>query len=405
LNRQTARPKLPIDLTLFAATVALVVLGLWMVLDSSYVKTLESARAGNDAFFFVRRQANGALIGLAALFAMMRVGYWKLRGGAVAGMIVGLILLYAVKIPHIGVSLNGAARWIKLGPIQFQPSELAKLLLIVYIAALLSRPHCRVRFLGAEGLMPSLIVIGITLLLIEREPDLGTAVVLFLAVMTQLFLAGARKRHIGLICAVCAVVVLAIGFGNRGMTHRDGRITAFLHPTEHKKGLGFQVYHARLAIGSGQWIGEGMGRGREKYFLPQGNSDFIFATYAEETGFLGCLLLIGLMGVVGWRGFRIATATKDRFGMLLAAGISSLISWQALINMAVATGSIPATGVPLPFISDGSSSLILLLASVGILLNIAQHPTPPPVTVDSEKVFDPRGNASMKDRGLYARGG
>jgi cell division protein FtsW len=368
---------MPIDLTLFATAMALVVLGLWMVLDASYVKTLDNPKIGFDAFYYVKRQAIGAGVGLFALFVLMWVGWWNLRRCAVVGMVVGLVLLCAVKIPHIGVINNGAARWVKLGPIGFQPSELAKVLLVLYIAAVLSRPHCDARKPGAEGLLPALIVSGLTLLLIEREPDLGTAIVLFLAVLTQLYLAGARTLHLGTICGCTALVILLIGFGGHGLGHRQNRIISFLHPEQDKKGLGFQVYHSRLAIGSGQWIGEGMGRGREKYYLPQGNSDFIFATYAEETGLLGCLVLIGLMGLVGWRGFRIAAATQDRFGMLLAAGIASVISWQALINMAVATGSIPATGVPLPFISDGSTSLVLLLAGVGILLSIAQHPIPP----------------------------
>ncbi len=192
--------------------------------------------------------------------------------------------------------------------------------------------------------------------------------------MTIFFLAGARKRHLALITAVAFVAVLLIGFQ---FGHRAGRITAFLHPEKDMQGIGYQIYHARLAVGSGLWVGEGLGQGREKYYLPQGNSDFIFATMAEELGFVGCLPVLLALCVVGWRGFRIALRTRDRFGQLLATGIAALISWQALINIAVVTGSIPATGVPLPFISLGSSSLILLLAGIGILLNIAQHPVPP----------------------------
>lgn len=371
---QPTTVRLPIDYLLFAATLALVVLGMWMVFDSSYVKTLDNARLGHDAYFFVKRQAVGLVAGIAAMFVMMRIGYWRLRSIAVPFVLIALLALCAVYVPHVGIRENNADRWVKIaGPMQFQPSELAKIALIIYLAALLSRPDCLVRKLGA-GLGPALFVTSIYLILIEREPDLGTAVVLFLAVLTQLFLAGARKRHLAAITLVCVAAVLALGFG---FGHRQGRITAFLHPDRDMRGVGYQILHSRRAVGSGGWLGAGLGRGKEKYFLPQANSDFIFATLAEELGFMRTVPVLALLALVGWRGFRIAARTKDRFGSLLAAGIASLISWQALINIAVATGSIPATGVPLPFISFGSSSLMLLLAGVGILLNIGQHPVPP----------------------------
>jgi cell division protein FtsW len=372
-RQQTVRPKLPIDILLFGATLALVVIGLWMVFDSSYVKTLDSERTSHDAFFFVKRQAFGAILGLGVLLTMMQFGYWRLRRFAFPLMIVGMLLLCAVWIPHLGVVENNAARWVKIGPLNFQPSELAKLTLILYLAALLSRPDCRVGHI-TQGLGPPLSVIAIYLFLIEREPDLGTAVVLFLVVMTMFFLAGARKRHIVLISTAALIAVLLLGFG---FGHRQGRIMSYLHPEKYRDGIGYQIYHARLAVGSGQVLGEGLGQGREKYYLPQGNSDFIFATMAEELGFVGCVPMLTLFFLIGARGFSIARQTRDRFGQLLAAGIAALISCQALINVAVVTGSIPATGVPLPFISLGSSSLILSLAGIGILLNIAQHPTPP----------------------------
>ncbi|HZO91049.1 MAG TPA: putative lipid II flippase FtsW [Chthonomonadaceae bacterium] len=379
MNRSAARSRLPVDRLLFTATLALLVIGLWMVFDASYVKTLDSARMGHDAFFFVKRQAVGAILGLGALFTMMRVGYWHLRRLAVPLMLLGLVCLCAVWLPRIGINENHANRWVALGPIRFQPSELAKLTLIIYLAALLSRVHCNVRDLG-QGLGPPLAVTTLYLILIEREPDLGTAFVLFLAVLTQCFLAGARKRHLALVCAVGGLAVLLMGFG---FGHRAGRITTFLHPEKDTQGIGYQIFHSRLAIGSGGWSGAGLGEGREKYFLPQGNTDFIFATIAEELGFFRTASVLGLLCLVGWRGFRIACQTRDRFGALLAAGIAALISWQALINVAVATASIPATGVPLPFISYGSSSLVFLLAGIGILLNIAQNPTPPGQPVET----------------------
>lgn len=376
-RQQAARIKLPVDHILFGSMLALIVIGLCMVFDASYVKTLDSAKMGHDAFFFVKRQAVGVGVGLLALFGMMRFGYWRLRALAFPLMVFGMALLAAVYLPHLGIRENNAVRWLNLGPLRFQPSELAKLTLILYLAKMLSRRDCDVRDL-ATGLGPGLFVTALYLILIEREPDLGTAFVLFLAALTQLFLAGARKRHLLGICAATGMAVLLMGFA---WGHRTGRIKAFLHPEQDVQGIGYQTFHSRLAVGSGGWFGVGLGAGREKYYLPQGNSDFIFATLAEEMGFFCTAPVLALLCLLGWRGFRIATQTKDRFGALLASGIAALISWQALLNIAVATNSIPATGVPLPFISFGSSSMVFLMAGIGLLLNIAQHPTPPGQTV------------------------
>jgi cell division protein FtsW len=375
-----ARVRMPVDIVLFGATLALVVIGLWMVFDTSYVRTLDNARLGHDAFYFVKKQAVGAIVGLFALFAMMRIGYWGLRRWAVPLMFLAIVSLCCVWVPGLGVRQNNALRWIDIGPVILQPSEYAKVALLIYLAALLSRPDLNVRYLGERGLSSPLFVSAVTLLLIEREPDLGTAFVLFLAVLTQLFLAGARKRHLALICLVCGLAVVVIGFRGHSVGHRSGRITSFLNPAADKTGQGFQVYHSRLAVGSGGWMGQGLGQGKEKFYIPQANSDFIFATLAEEFGFIRTVPVLLLLFLVGWRGFRIAWYTKDRFGSLLAGGIAALISWQALVNIGVATASIPATGVPLPFISLGSTSLVFLMASIGILLNIAQHPTPPAAT-------------------------
>ena len=380
--RQQTRLRMPVDIWLFAVTLALVVIGLWMVFDSSYPKALDNPRMGYDAFYFVKQQARGAIVGLACLFTMMRYGYWNLKRNAVLWMVGGIVLLCAVYLPRVGVHENNAARWLKFGPIVFQASEVAKLALIIYAASFLSRPHCSVRSLGEQGLAPLLSVGVLYVLLIEREPDLGTAVVLFLAFVTQLFLAGARKRHIALILVFSglAAMVMVVGFG-----HRQNRMATYLHPEKDLRGPGYQVYHSMQGVGSGGLTGVGLGQGREKYFLPQGNSDFIFVTYAEELGLVGSCLMLGLQCMVSWRGFCIAKQTKDPFGSLLAAGIAALVSWQALVNLGTATGSIPATGVTLPFISNGSTSLVLLLASVGILLNIAQHPTPPAQTLPKRK--------------------
>lgn len=363
----------PTDHILFAATLLLVVLGLWMVFDASYVKTLDSDKLGHNAYHFVQRQAQGWIVGTVALFVMMQTGYWRLRRFAAPLMIIGLLLLAAVYLPHVGVRINNATRWIRY-PITWQPSEFAKMTLLFYLAALLSRPTLDIGDLGSRGLGPLLCVTAVYLILIDREPDLGTAIVLFMAALTQFFMAGAKMKHILGILAGAGAFIALFGFA---FGHRSGRIQTFLHPERDKQGPGYQTYHSKLAVGSGGLVGVGLGQGREKYYLPEPYNDFIFATIAEEFGLVGTVSFLGLFCLVGWRGFRIACSTKDRFGALLAAGIAALISWQAIINIAVATNSIPATGVPLPFVSYGSSSLFFLLGGIGILLNIAQHPTPP----------------------------
>ena len=372
VRQQTVRLKLPVDALLFGTMLALIVIGLLMVVDSSYVKTLDSLRAGHDAYYDLKKQVGGVLVGLLAMATVMRLGYWRLKQWAVPLVVIGAVLLLAVWMPHIGQHENGASRWVRIG-IRFQPSEIAKLTLLLYVAAQLARPACKIRHL-TEGLGPTLCVTAFYLVAIEREPDLGTAFALFFAVISQLFLAGARRRHIALILAVCSLAT----FFFIGMSkHRQESIAAYLDPGRYQQGIGYQGWHARLAVGSGGLTGMGVGQGREKSYLPESDTDFIFATMAEELGFFWLLPVLGLLVLIGGRGFWIAYNTKDRFGQILAGGIASLISWQALINIAVATGSIPSTGVPLPFLSFGSTSLVTLMVGIGLLLNIAQHPTPP----------------------------
>ncbi len=381
VRQQTVRLKLPVDVLLFGTMLALIVIGLLMVLDSSYVKTLDNAKLGHDAYFELKKQIVGVIMGLAAMATVMKIGYWRLKQWAVPLACIAVFLLIAVWLPGIGQRDNGAARWVHLSVVRFQPSEFAKLVLLLYVAAQLARPACKIKHL-TEGLAPTLFIAGIFLVLIEREPDLGTAIALFLAVLTQLFLAGARRRHVLIIATVCLTGVMLFGMLFK---HRQDRLAAYSDPAKYQQGIGYQVYHARLAVGSGGLTGMGIGQGREKFYIPQGETDFIFATMAEELGFFWLLPILGLLILIGGRGFYIAYTTKDRFGQILAGGISALISWQALINMGVATGAIPATGVPLPFISFGSSSLVALMIGIGLLLNIAQNPLPPAPALEKQR--------------------
>ena len=273
IRTHPSRLKMPVDNLLFGAMLALIVFGLWMVFDSSYVKTLDDAKTHYDAFYFLRKQAAGAIVGIFALFAAMKLGYWNLKRVAVPLMIGSLVLLLAVWLPHIGVMQNNAHRWVNFGgPLKFQPSEVAKLALIAYLAMLLSRPNCKVRDF-ADGLAPSLLVISVTCLLIEREPDLGTAVVVFVTAMTVFFVAGARKWHIAQIMFVVGLAIALLGFG---FGHRGGRIDSFIHPEKYKTGIGYQVYHSKLGGRLRRLDGGGPRQGARKILPAAGRHRFHF---------------------------------------------------------------------------------------------------------------------------------
>ncbi len=380
-----SRLRTPVDTVLFATTLALVAFGFWMVFGTSFFQSMDSPKLGNDPFFFVKRQTAGAIMGGFALCVMMRTGYWNLKTYALPilfGCLILLALVWPLHFPGLAIKDNGAWRWLGHGSARFQPSELAKLGIIIYLASMYSRSGLKIRNFES-GLLPPLIPAILALILIEREPDLGTAMVLFAAVGTILAVAGARRRHLALFVGLGLIAVLLFGFA---FGHRGSRIQTYVNPCQNREFGGDQVCNSLYAVGSGGLLGEGIGQGKQKYLLTQANCDFIFATIAEELGFFrASFVLLGLM-IVGWRGFRIAYSTKDRFGSLLASGIAALISWQALINVGVATGSIPATGVPLPFISYGSSSLVLLMGGIGILLNIAQYPEGEPAPLQKRRL-------------------
>lgn len=374
----THHRRMPIDNLLFAMVICLIAVGMCMVFNTGYFKISTTTFRENPLAVFgnVIQQFKGVIGGFIAMWAVMKMGYWRLRKIAVPLMFLGGFMLLLVWFPHIGIEKNNANRWVSLG-MMFQPSEIAKLTLIVYLAALLSRPNCKVQEFTDRGLIPPLVVTGIYCLLIEREPDLGTAVVLFFTAITILFLAGARLKHLAAVTAACVLFAMVIGMRHGNVGHRSQRMVGYWNPDADPKGVTLQVHHARYAVGSGQFWGMGWGQGREKLYLPQSDSDFIFCTIAEELGLLRVLPIVTLYLVLAWRGFMISARTKDRFGALLASGVSALIAWQAMMNIGVATTLIPATGVPLPFISMGATSLMTLMAGIGILLSVSQYSTPP----------------------------
>lgn len=358
------------DFVLFTLTIALLVIGVFMVFDASYARAGQSG----DSFYFVKRQAIFAVVGLVMMFLGMKIPYWVLRPFALSLLLISMVGLALVFVPGLGIKVNGATRWVKCpGFQQFQPSEVAKLGLILYLAAYLSSAGRDVRDFK-RGFFWALLPLAPIGGLIMAEPDMGTTIVLTGVCLTMIYMAGARKRHLAAVIAVGLVVGSALIFTSH---YRKDRMMSFMNPFKDYYGSGYQVCRSLTALGSGGVFGVGLCEGREKlFYLPAEHTDFIFAVLGEEVGLIGTASIAFLFLLFGVRGIGIAYRTKDSFGRYLAGGISVLISGQALLNMLVVTSSVPATGVPLPFISYGGSSLALNLFCVGILLGVSKYPVP-----------------------------
>jgi cell division protein FtsW len=359
--------KLHADEWLFASVVGLALFGVVMVYSAS---APIAAQQNGTQYHYVIRQGLWTLIGFGALLFGMRVDYGLLRRGWLAYSLLALtalLLLSVFEFPRI----NGAHRWIRFGGLMsFQPSELAKLVLAVFLARLLERRAGEERQLW-RTFAPCITVTGLLVVLVAAEPDLGTAMMLGIIGLTLLFAAGARLKHIGLMLApalvgVAGMVLLA--------PWRIKRILAFLNPWADAQGAGFQVVQSLMAVGSGGVHGLGFAQGKQKlFFLPFAHSDFIFAVVGEELGLVGSLILVAGFGLLLWRGVRAARRAPDRFGMLLGLGIVTGIVAQALFNMSVVLALVPTKGIPLPFISYGGTSTVFTLFAVGVLLNISQQ--------------------------------
>ena len=353
---------------LLTATLCLLAFGAVMVFSASSARSL--LQSGGNGFYYLERTLIFAAIGLAVMHVTAKRGVAAVK--VMTPLILGtsLILLLAVLLPGVGHTVNGAKRWVGGGLLQFQPSELAKLALVLYGAHLLAKEPKRARTLG--GLGPYLVIVGLSLLLIAKEPDLGTAIVVSFAVCCVLFLAGVRPRTlapVGLLIALIAVVMVAMH------PYQEARLTAFLHPGNDTSGAGFQAKQATIAIGSGGFTGVGLGESVQKAsYLPEAHTDMIAAVIGEELGLAGMFVLIGLFGMFGYAGLRAAHRARDRFSKLLAAGLTSLIMAQAALNLFAVLGLAPLTGVPLPFVSYGGTSLVLTLAAAGLILNVARRP-------------------------------
>ena len=314
-------------------------------------------------------------------------------------MISSLFLLLAVLLPGIGTTVNGSQRWVGGGLVQFQPSELAKIALVLYGAHLLSAEPRRVRTLS--GLGPYLLLVGLSLALIAKEPDLGTAIVLSFSVCCVLFLAGVRARTLAPVGAMIAIVSLGMIATH---PYQEARLTGFLHSGGDTSGSGFQAKQATIAVGSGGIFGVGLGESVQKAsYLPEAHTDMIAAVIGEELGLAGMFVLVGLFGIFGYAGLRAAHRARDRFSKLLAAGLTSLIMAQAALNLFAVLGLAPLTGVPLPFVSYGGTSLVLTLAAAGLILNVARRPARAAARSDSRR--GERGAAGGPARLRVVEGG
>ena len=354
---------------LLTATLCLLALGAVMVFSASSTTKVLSDGGLSESAFYLKRTLMFGLVGLVIMHLTARHGLVLVRKATPAILGVAFFLLFAVLVA--GTSVNGASRWIGSGFLQIQPSELAKVALVLYGVDLLARKPKRAR--SIEGFMPFLLIVAAASGLIMLEPDMGTTMVVAFAVGATLIAAGARPRDLGLIA-------LAVGFLALTMAviepYRMARVTGFLNPGADAAGAGFQAAQAKIALGSGGIFGVGIGNGVQKaFYLPEAHTDMISAVIGEELGLVGIVGVVGLFAMFGYAGFKVAQKAKDTYGRLLVTGLTSLILVQATINLFAVMGLAPLTGVPLPFVSYGNSSLMTSLFAVGLILNVARGGT------------------------------
>jgi cell division protein FtsW len=354
------------DRTLFVVTVLLVAVSVVMVYSASAVQA--QARFQNGEHFLLKQIA-WACLGLGALLTVMHVDYHEYRRPVFIWSLIGVVLVGLVAV-FLFRPTNGGQRWIAVGPATIQPSELAKLVAILFAAALLERRMHRVNEIP-YAVMPIAAVTLILAGLILKEPDFGTATVLVLVVTTILFAAGLSYRHLfGLFLMMLPVGTALVLF----WPYRLQRLLAFLNPWQHRLDTAFQTVQALIAVGSGGWLGKGLMAGVQKlFYIPEPHTDFIFAVIGEELGLVGTTLVLVCFVVICWRGLRAAVLAPDRFGALLALGLTTMVTLQALVNVSVVIDLLPTEGIPLPLVSNGGSSLLINLVGMGILLNISQQ--------------------------------
>ncbi len=370
MAQRAAARKRPVEYSiLYTATLCLLAGGAVMVYSASSAESLLSG--SGDASFYLKRYVVLGLLGLVAMHFASRHGLKVIRGLAPMLLVAAFGLTVLVMIPGFGVTVNGATRWLGAGPVQFQPSELLKVSLILYAAQVLAARPASVLSIG--GLVkPLLLVVGAACALLMKQPDMGTAMVICFSIGALLVAAGTPIRKLGAIAGTLAGLALLLAIVE---PYRRERLTSFLDPFSDAGDTGFQAVQALTAIGSGGFFGVGLGESVQKiFYLPEAHTDMILAIIGEELGLVGILAVIVLYGMIGYAGLRTAKLAQDRYAKLLAAGITSLILCQATLNFFAVMGMAPLTGVPLPFLSYGSSNLIVLLGAMGLLLNVAAGP-------------------------------
>jgi len=355
--------KFKVDWILLIVVLILVAFGVLMVYSASYYS---AELTYGDGKFFMKKQIYGAIIGLVGMVAMYFINFEHLKKIRWWAIGVSIILLALVFVPHIGVKVYGARRWINLGFFTLQPSEIAKFSFIIFASASLSKAKHKVK--EFKGIFPTIIIGAIICLLIILEPNMSITICVGVTLVTMLFVGGASFKHF-LFLAIPVLILIPLLIILE--PYRLRRLVAFLDPFASASNEGFQLVQSLYGIGSGGLFGVGLFNSRQKYlFLPFAESDFIFSIIAEEFGFIGCLMLIILFLIVIIRGIIIARNAPTRFGCYLVSGIITIIAIQLIVNIAVVTGSIPPTGLPLPFISAGSTSLLVFMSAIGVVLNV-----------------------------------
>ena len=350
-----------VDWTMVIVTLALIAIGIMMIGSATQVNT-----PSDDRYWFVQRQGLFALANVVMILVMLKFDYKTL--GPLGNILYGLNLIMLVAVMFVGQSALGAQRWIQIGPATIQPSEFAKLIMIISLAHLLDARRDKLQSIW--DLLPVFLFVIIPFLLVLKQPDLGTSLVFMAILLGMLFVAGIKG----------SLLVKLIGAGIAAMPvfwlflkdYQKARLTIFMNPNSDPLGAGYHIIQSKIAIGSGQLFGKGLFNGTQSQlkFLPENHTDFIFAVVGEELGFIGAVAILLLYFVLLYRGVKTAQNARDRFGMLLAAGITSMMAFHVLVNVGMTIGIMPVTGIPLPFLSYGVSSLTTNLLAIGILLNI-----------------------------------
>ncbi len=347
---------------------ALLAMGLMMVMSASSESARNASYTGGDAYYFIKRQALWAVISIIAMLCLSVFDYHKLVKWSGVILIITYVLLVMVLVA--GTEVNGGQRWLRFGPIQFQPSEAAKVAVILYLAGAIANNKKYISTFK-RGLLPNLIVIGITAALLIVQPHFSATLLIVAVGIVMLFVGGVDWKQLAAMGTVGAIGAVALVFSS---PYRRERVFSFTDPFADPSDSGYQVVQSLYAIGSGGLFGVGLGQSRQKFsYIPEPQNDFIFAILCEETGFVGALFVTLVFAFLVYRGIKIAMNARDKEGSLIAIGITFLVALQVIMNIAVVTSAMPVTGIPLPFFSYGGTSLLIMMSCMGIMLNISRQ--------------------------------